>query len=117
MVAEQRRLLSTGDWVAEGRDIGTVVAPDAALKVFLTASPEERARRRATQTGSEASAVLAEQLVRDQRDTTRAASPLEAAPDAVLLDSTGLSLDEVVARVVELARQPRSSRSPESRGA
>jgi cytidylate kinase len=104
MVAEQRRLLATGDWAAEGRDIGTVVAPDAAVKVFLTASPEERARRRAAERGSDASSVLAEQLARDERDSTRAASPLEAAPDAVVLDTTGLSLDEVVGQVVELAR-------------
>jgi cytidylate kinase len=117
LVAEQRRLLSAGDWVADGRDIGTVVAPDAAVKVFLTASPEERARRRAAERGSDASAVLAEQLARDERDSTRAASPLEAAPDAVVLDTTALPLDEVVARVVALARQSRSRRSPESRGA
>jgi cytidylate kinase len=104
MVAEQRRLLSAGDWVAEGRDIGTVVAPDAAVKVFLTASPEERARRRAAERGSDASVVLAEQQTRDERDSTRAASPLEAAPDAVLLDTTGLSLDAVVGQVVELVR-------------
>jgi cytidylate kinase len=103
LAAEQRRLLSTGDWVAEGRDIGTVVAPDAAVKVFLTASAEERARRRAAERGSDASAVLAEQLARDERDSTRAASPLEAAPDAVVLDTTELSLDEVVARIVALA--------------
>jgi cytidylate kinase len=104
MVAEQRRLLSAGDWVAEGRDIGTVVAPDAAVKVFLTASPEERARRRAAERGSDASVVLAEQQTRDERDSTRAASPLEAARDAVVLDTTGLSLDAVVGQVVELAR-------------
>jgi cytidylate kinase len=121
MVAEQRRLLSCGDWVAEGRDIGTVVAPGAELKVFLTASADERARRRAAQTGADPAAVLAEQRVRDQRDETRSASPLQAAADAVLLDTTGLSLDEVVGRVADLARQTGSSgssgRSPESRGA
>lgn len=114
MVAEQRRLLSSGDWVAEGRDIGTVVAPDAALKVFLDATPEERARRRAAELGAAESAVRAEQAERDERDTTRALSPLHAAPDAVVLDTTGLSLDEVVRQVAELAL---SSRSPESRGA
>jgi cytidylate kinase len=103
MVAEQRRLLSSGDWVAEGRDIGTVVAPDAAVKVFLTASPEERARRRAAELGLDPGAVLSEQHARDERDSTRAASPLEAAPDAVMLDTTGLWLDEVVARIVALA--------------
>jgi cytidylate kinase len=102
MVREQRRLLSSGDWVAEGRDIGTVVAPDAAVKVFLTASPEERARRRAAELGVDVATVLAEQTVRDERDRSRAVSPLRAAPDAVELDTTGLSLDEVVARVVAL---------------
>jgi cytidylate kinase len=102
MVAEQRRLLSSGDWVAEGRDIGTVVAPDAAVKVFLTASPEERARRRAAELGLDTAAVLSEQHARDRRDSTRAASPLQPAPDAIVLDSTELSREEVVARVVAL---------------
>ena len=117
MVAEQRRLLSSGDWVAEGRDIGTVVAPEAELKLFLTASAQERARRRAEQTGGDPAAVLAEQAERDARDRTRAASPLQTADDAVVLDTTGLSLADVVARVAELARQSRSRRRPESRGA
>jgi len=104
MVAQQRRLMSDGDWVAEGRDIGTVVAPDAAVKVFLTASPEERARRRALELGADAGTVLAEQTIRDARDRTREVSPLEAAPGAVELDTTGLTLGDVVARVVELVR-------------
>ncbi len=104
LVAQQRRLIDRGRYVAEGRDIGTVVSPDAPLKVFLTASAEERARRRAAQTGEEEAAVLAAQRERDERDETRDHSALRAAPDAVELDSTGLSLDVVVARVVELAR-------------
>jgi cytidylate kinase len=104
MVAEQQRLLSHGDWVAEGRDIGTVVAPDAAVKVFLTASPEERARRRAAELGADQATVLAEQTMRDERDRTRAASPLRPAAGAVELDTTGLSLDEVVSRVAALAK-------------
>jgi cytidylate kinase len=103
MVAQQRRLLSGGDWVAEGRDIGTVVAPQAELKVFLTASPEERARRRAAELGAEVATVAAEQALRDSRDTTRAHSPLEPAPGAVLLDTSDLTLPEVVERVVALA--------------
>ena len=107
MVSEQRRLLSSGDWVAEGRDIGTVVAPDAAVKIFLTASPEERARRRAAELGVDPATVLRELTIRDERDSTRAASPLVAAPDAVVLDTTGLSLDEVVARVVALVGERR----------
>jgi cytidylate kinase len=105
IVAEQRRLVARGDWVAEGRDIGTVVAPDAAVKVFLTASPEERARRRAKQLGTDLATVLAEQALRDERDTTREHSPLLAARDAVRLDTTGLALDDVIARVVALVRQ------------
>jgi len=102
VVAQQRRIVATGDWVAEGRDIGTVVAPDAAVKVFLTASPQERARRRAAQIGADVATVLQEQTIRDERDTTREHSPLLAAPDATQLDTTGLTQDEVVARVVAL---------------
>jgi CMP/dCMP kinase len=103
LVAQQRHLLSGGDWVAEGRDIGTVVCPEAELKVFLTASPQERAARRAAQLGVDVAEVLADQAVRDERDATREASPLRPAEDAVKLDSTGLSLDEVVGRVAALA--------------
>ena len=105
MVAEQRRLLSCGEWVAEGRDIGTVVAPDAEVKVFLTADPAERARRRAVELGIDPATVLAEQAIRDERDRTREHSPLAPAPGAVILDSTGLTLDEVVAQVVKLVSQ------------
>ncbi len=105
MVAEQRRLMSAGDWVAEGRDIGSVVVPDAAVKVFLTADPAERARRRAAEIGADPATVLAEQTIRDQRDQTREHSPLAPAPGAVELDTTGLSLDQVVARIVTLARR------------
>ncbi|HXP36984.1 MAG TPA: (d)CMP kinase, partial [Solirubrobacteraceae bacterium] len=71
LVTKQRALIAAGDWVAEGRDIGTVVAPDAALKLYLTASPEERARRRAAESGGDQAAVLAEQSLRDERDSTR----------------------------------------------
>jgi len=105
MVRLQQRLLAAGDWVAEGRDIGTVVAPAAALKIFLTADPQERARRRTDQLGADVQKVLAEQTIRDERDRTRADSPLIAAADAVPLDTTGLSPAQVVDRVVELARQ------------
>jgi cytidylate kinase len=104
MVAQQRRVLSRGDWVAEGRDIGTVVAPDAELKVFLDADPGERARRRAEQLGADPAAVLAEQTIRDQRDRERSVSPLKAAPDAVTLDTTGLTVDQAVERIVRLMR-------------
>jgi CMP/dCMP kinase len=107
MVAEQRRLIAAGRYVAEGRDIGTVVSPDAPLKVFLTASPEERARRRAEQTGEDPAAVLAAQRERDARDENREHSALRAAEDAIEIDTTGLALDEVVARVESLARERR----------
>ena len=103
LVEQQRRLLSDGDWVAEGRDIGTVVAPDAAVKVFLTADPRERARRRAAEVGGDLEVVLREQTMRDERDRSREASPLAPAPDAVPVDTTGLSLEQVVDQVVTLA--------------
>jgi cytidylate kinase len=105
LVARQREMIATGLYVAEGRDIGTVVSPDSPLKVFLTASDEERARRRAAQTGEDAGAVLAAQRERDRRDETREHSALRAAPDAVEIDTTDLSLDDAVDRVVELARE------------
>ncbi len=105
MVARQRALIAAGRYVAEGRDIGTVVSPEAPLKVFLTASEEERARRRATQTGADQAEVLAAQRQRDERDATREHSALRTAPDAVEIDTTGLARDEVVARVVALARE------------
>jgi len=102
MVAEQRCLIASGRYVAEGRDIGTVVSPEAPLKVFLTASPEERARRRAAQTGEDPAAVLAAQRERDARDENREHSALRAADDAVEIDTTGLALEEVVARIAAL---------------
>jgi cytidylate kinase len=105
LVAKQRALIDAGDWVAEGRDIGTVVAPDAELKVFLTASAEERARRRAEQLGADSTVVLAEQSLRDERDSTRAHSPLQAAPDAVVLDTTGITSEHVAAQIAALARE------------
>jgi cytidylate kinase len=105
LVARQRAILTGGgDWVAEGRDIGTVVAPEAEVKVFLTADPRERARRRAEELGLDLDTVLRDQALRDERDRTRADSPLVAADDAVQLDTTVLSVDEVVTRIAELAR-------------
>jgi CMP/dCMP kinase len=102
IVAKQRELLAAGDWVAEGRDIGTVVAPDAALKVFLTADPRERARRRAAELDVDPELVLAEQALRDERDRTRAHSPLQPAADAVALDTSGVGVAEVVERIAAL---------------
>jgi cytidylate kinase len=104
VAAQQRRLLESGDWVAEGRDIGSVVAPDAELKVYLTADPSERARRRAAELGLDEATVLAEQAIRDERDSTREHSPLHAAPGAVVIDTTNMTLSDVVARVAALAR-------------
>lgn len=103
LVDRQRQLMSDGDWVAEGRDVGTVVVPDAELKVFLDADPLERAQRRAAQLGANVEEVLAQQNERDERDRTRATSPLVAADDAVVLDTTGLSIEQVVERIAELA--------------
>ena len=105
MVERQRELIGGGRYVAEGRDIGTVVSPDSPLKVFLVAADEERARRRAMQTGEDEAAVLAAQRERDRRDREREHGALRAADDAVELDTTGLAIDEVVDRVVDLARE------------
>jgi cytidylate kinase len=105
MVERQRAMIDNGRYVAEGRDIGTVVSPDAPLKVFLTASDAERARRRAGESGQPVERVLAEQDRRDARDAEREHSPLRVAADAVELDTTSLSIDDVVDRVVRLARE------------
>jgi CMP/dCMP kinase len=103
LVEKQRGLLAGGDWVAEGRDIGTVVAPGAELKVYLDADPAERARRRAQEIGADEASVLAEQTIRDQRDSSREASPLRAAEGSTTLDTTGLSVGQVVASIAEMA--------------
>jgi cytidylate kinase len=105
MVARQRELIEGGDYVAEGRDIGTVVSPGSPLKVFLTATPEERARRRAAETGGDETEVLAALRDRDERDTAREHGALRPAADAVELDTTGFGVEEVIERVVELARE------------
>ncbi len=101
-----RRAREDGGAVVEGRDIGTVVLPDAELKVFLSASSEERARRRAAQSGreSELERIHKAMSVRDRQDSERQASPLRPAPDAVVLDTTALNLEEVVTRILDLAR-------------
>jgi cytidylate kinase len=106
----QRAFARPPGLVADGRDMGTVIFPDARLKVFLTASPEERAGRRHKQLiekGSAASlAALSREIAeRDLRDSTRQVAPLKPAPDAQLLDSTGLSIDDVVERVLSLGRE------------
>ena len=102
LVEKQRALIARGDWVAEGRDIGTVVAPGAELKVYLDADPAERARRRAAESGAEEAGVLAEISSRDERDRSREASPLREAQGAVRVDTTGLSVEQVVERIAQL---------------
>jgi cytidylate kinase len=111
MARRQQTMLASGDWVAEGRDIGTVIAPLAELKIFLTADANERARRRAEQTGRALDEVLAEQQQRDRRDGERELSPLVVADDAIELDTTALSADEVIASIVDLAMQRSESHS------
>jgi cytidylate kinase len=113
MVASQRKMGAGGRIVMEGRDIGTKVFPDAEVKIFLDAAPEIRGTRRFLQSPAAAAqeaSVVAELHARDQRDRTRANSPLVPAGDAVLIDSTYLTLDQVLARAVELidARLSRS---------
>jgi cytidylate kinase len=107
LVARQQAIMAEGDWVAEGRDIATVVAPDAAVKVFLTAEPAERATRRAAEIGADPVQVQREQALRDARDASEARSVHEPAPDAVPVDTTGLTLEQVVAQVVTLAVEAR----------
>jgi CMP/dCMP kinase len=105
MAERQRGLIARGDYVAEGRDIGTVVSPGALRKVSLTASDEERARRRAAESDEPVERVAAEQRRRDSRDTDRDHGALRAADDAVEIDTSGLSAPDVVERIVELARE------------
>jgi cytidylate kinase len=105
LVVRQRELIDAGRYVAEGRDIGTVVAPDAELKVFLTASEGERARRRAAESGEHVSDVLSAQAERDSRDSEREHGALRVADDAIELDTSGLEVTEVVERIVQLAHQ------------
>jgi CMP/dCMP kinase len=108
MVSHQRAMGAGGGVVMEGRDIGTNVFPDADLKIFLDADPVVREQRRMEQQkikGEVAAGVAADLRDRDRRDRTRAVSPLVAAPDAVLIDSTSLSEDEVVARAEKLANE------------
>jgi len=105
MVDRQRELIAAGRYVAEGRDIGTVVSPDSPLKIYLSANDAERARRRAAQTGAPVEAVLSAQSERDRRDSEREHGALRAADDAVEIDTSELRIDEVVERVVELARE------------
>lgn len=107
MVDRQRRVVhgAPGGAVVEGRDIGTVVLPDADLKVYLTASEQQRAKRRAAERGGSEDEALMEVSSRDARDTAREHSPLKAADDAVVIDTTDLSIDQVVDSVLEAMRE------------
>lgn len=103
LVAQQRAIIdSSASIVVEGRDIGSVVAPDADLKVFLTASADARARRRSAEQATDVAATAADLARRDRLDSSRALDPLAQAPDAVVLDSTELGIDEVVHQLLEL---------------
>lgn len=105
MREEQRRIAASQSAVMEGRDIGTVVFPDAQVKIFLDADPGERARRRAAETGLPADHVAQQMADRDHRDRTRAEAPLSQAPDAEYLDTSGLSLEEVEEAILKLVRK------------
>jgi cytidylate kinase len=104
LVKRQRELIASGDYVAEGRDIGTVVSPDSPLKVFLTADEGERARRRAADSGESVREVEEAMRDRDERDRQRSDSPLRVAEDSIYIDTTELSPEEVVEQIAELAR-------------
>jgi cytidylate kinase len=105
LLAKQREIAAHANVVMEGRDIGSVVFPDATLKIFLDADPGERVRRRVDQLGQAAIEVTSEMADRDRRDRTRAEAPLTQAPDAIYLDSTNLNIDEVIEAILRLARQ------------
>jgi cytidylate kinase len=114
LLRKQRELIASGDYVAEGRDIGTVVAPDAPVKLFLTADPEERARRRAAELGRRGIETGADEVraaieQRDRLDSTRSAAPLRTAEDAVVIDTTGLEVEQVVERAAALVDEARAS--------
>lgn len=108
MTEEQRRIGAAGDYVIEGRDIGTVVFPDAELKIFLTATNEERAHRRVRQNADRGvgsldyAEVLADIIRRDEADSTRAAAPLKPADDARIMDSTGTYIEDIIEEVCVL---------------
>jgi CMP/dCMP kinase len=115
MVEEQRRMAAQASVVMEGRDIGTVVFPDAGIKIFLDADPAERAARRLRESAGKGESIdpgeLARQLrERDERDRTRSEAPLVQAPDAVYVDSTGLTIEQVEERILKLIRERTSNR-------
>jgi cytidylate kinase len=101
----QRSAIAAPGTILAGRDIGTVIAPDAHLKIWLTASAEERARRRSSQTGESYDEVLAAMIERDRKDSSRATAPMVAADDAIVLDSSALTEAEVLDRILALTRE------------
>lgn len=109
MVAKQRQIGERASVVMEGRDIGTVVFPDATVKIFLDAQPDVRAERRAVESSMPPDVVARQISDRDQRDRTRAESPLMQAPDAVYVDTTGLSLNDVEAALLKIIRDRTSN--------
>ena len=116
LVAQQRELIGSGTVVVEGRDIGTVVAPDAPLKIFLTASSDARATRRSRQDGTDRSGTAADLDRRDTYDSSRAHSPLRAADDAVHVDTTTMDVDQVIQHLVDLAVEREIVRADAHRG-
>jgi CMP/dCMP kinase len=111
MVARQRAIMEHGDWVCDGRDIGSVVFPEAEVKVFLTASVDERARRRHAELVARGErvdlrAIRDDVERRDHADSSRAASPLVVADGAVVVDTTGIGVDDVIGRIAAMAREP-----------
>jgi cytidylate kinase len=105
LLNKQREIAAHSNVVMEGRDIGSVVFPNATLKIFLDADPGERVRRRVDQLGQDSAEVTQEMADRDRRDRTRAEAPLAQAPDAIYLDSTNMNIDEVIEAILRLARQ------------
>lgn len=116
LVDQQRKIASTGDYVIEGRDIGTVVCPEAELKIFLTATNEERAHRRVRQNADRGvgsidyQEVLADIIRRDEADQTRGNSPLKPADDAKVIDSTGIYIEDIIENICVLARMASQSK-------
>ncbi|MDO4501834.1 MAG: (d)CMP kinase [Coriobacteriia bacterium] len=115
LLEQQRRIGNAGDYVVDGRDIGTVVFPNAQVKVFLTASAEERARRRVAQNlergvgSTDYEEVLADIVARDEADTNRATAPLRPAEDATHIDSTSFTIEEVIDQICKLAEAARAN--------
>jgi cytidylate kinase len=114
LLAKQRALLADGNYVVEGRDIGTVVAPDAPVKAFLTADPQERARRRAAELERRGLSIDRQEVAaaieqRDTLDSTRSAAPLRRAEDAELIDTTGLDAGQVADRILTLVARARAA--------